>query len=109
MNSIAVRQILECVQYKKGWTLHWCSRPSGVDLWWSFGAPDYTRRGQPVVAWSGRVWFIEDPVSEDNLIKTALAAALQCEEHECRESFTYKGVRLFDPHISVGRLMGAAQ
>ncbi len=109
MNSVATRHVLECVQYKKGWTLQWCSSPRGVDLWWTFEAPDYTRPDQPVIARSGRVWHIEDPLSADSLVKKALAAALQCEEHECRKAFTYKGVRLFDPHVSVSRLMEAAR
>lgn len=106
MNSVAIHEVLERVRYKRGWTLQWCSRPLGVDLWWSFRAPDYVT-GASEASWLSRVWFVENPVTEDTLVKTALAAALQAEEHECREAFTYKGVRLFDPHLSVQELMEA--
>lgn len=107
MNSVAIQEVLDAVRYKQGWYLHYCSHPSEVELWWSFTAPDYTDTAAPVKLWHGRSWFISDPVTEDSLVKTALAAALQTEEHECREAFTYRGVRLFDPHTSINKLMEA--
>lgn len=108
MNSEAIARVLGAVRYKSGWKLRWSSSPSKVSLWWQMEAPDYTKPGMPMMTWQCREWVLFDPVTEDKLVKTALAAALQAEEHECREAFTYRGVRLFDPHLTVQQLMEAA-
>lgn len=105
MNSVAIQQVIAAVRYKPGWCLYAASSTSKVELWWSFLAPDYTDADAPIKRWHGRSWWIVGPVTEGALVKTALAAALQAEEHECREAFTYQGVRLFDPHTTIDKLM----
>ena len=97
------------IQYKPGWALQYVRGATWTTLWWSFIAPDYTKPGAPMTEWQAREWrVLNDEATEDSLVKTALAAALQAEEHECREAFTYKGVRLFDPHLTVQKFMEAA-
>lgn len=39
------------------------------------------------------------------IVQTAFAAALQAEEHECREFFAYNGHRIFNPHLSLSALV----
>lgn len=51
--------------------------------------------------WSGRKWFLSLHITETEVVKTALKAVLSAQEHETLERFTYKGVTVFDPHISV--------
>lgn len=107
MNSVAIQRVIDAIRYKPGWCLHASIAPSKVELWWSFIAADYTDEDATSKLRHGRLWFIFGTVTEDALVKTALAAALQAEEHECREALTYQGVRLFDPHTPIDKLMEA--
>lgn len=54
---------------------------------------------------SSRKWYLSRWMTESELVQTAFKAALTAEEHECRERFTYRGNRIFNPHISVRALM----
>lgn len=54
---------------------------------------------------TGRRWWLSPAMTESELVQTALLAALTAEEHEAREMFRYKGKRVFNPHISVPRLL----
>lgn len=102
-----VHKVAAGVSYKPGWRLSCVAGPRRTSLWWFFPAPDWAV-DEVVKDWHSREWTIHtDELSEDSLIKTAFAAALQAEEHECREAFSYRGVRLFDPHLAVQKLMEA--
>lgn len=108
MHEIAA--ILGRIDYKPGWQLKFRGWAPHLYIWWEFQAPDCTdERYLGDKTWTSREWVLPlGSVTEDALVKTALAAALQAEEHECREAFTYGGVRLFDPHLPVHKLMEAA-
>lgn len=51
-----------------------------------------------------RKWYISSHADESEIVRTALAACLRSAEHRVREHFTYKGVRVFDPHVSIDAL-----
>jgi len=57
----------------------------------------------------GRKWYISAHATESEVVQTALKAVLTALEHEARESFTYKGVALFGPHIDVKALLQCAE
>jgi hypothetical protein len=47
----------------------------------------------------GRWWVVtDDPFNPNAFIQTAFKAICDVEDHERRERFRYKGVRVFDPH-----------
>lgn len=50
---------------------------------------------------TGRLWILEDPITEDSIIKTVFAAIKACEEHEMMEFFKVDGVPPFSPHTSI--------
>jgi hypothetical protein len=52
----------------------------------------------------GREWFIPVHATRSDIVRTALKAALTWQEHEVRETLTYRGRKLFSPHFSVDRL-----
>jgi len=56
----------------------------------------------------GRKYYISDHMIEAEVVQTALMAVLAFEEHEARERFTYKGKRLFGPHICLDALSEAS-
>jgi hypothetical protein len=57
--------------------------------------------------WSGRKWLLSEHMTETEVVKTALVAVKQAIEHEVLELFTYQGLTIFNPHISVLALMAA--
>jgi len=58
--------------------------------------------------WHCRKWYLSPHMLESEIVKTAFAAALAAEEHDTREKFSYKSIRLFNPHISLEAMMEAA-
>lgn len=78
------------------------------DLWGfnvrtTFKRPD-THTGA-VTRGKGRWWAIELGTSRSGVLKTAWMACEQILKHELMEAFMVEGVRLFDPHASVDRLV----
>lgn len=57
------------------------------------------------IFWSGRKWKLSYHMTPGEIVQTALKASLTAAEHECRESFKYKGVTIFDPHIDLDKLV----
>lgn len=49
----------------------------------------------------GRKWMLSEHMTDSELVQTAFKACLAWEEHECRESFLYRGQRVFGPHFDV--------
>lgn len=56
-------------------------------------------------SWKGRKWALSHHMTETEIVKTALVAIKAAVEHEALENFKYKGVTIFDPHISVDDLL----
>lgn len=103
-----ILRIVDSISYKPGWSLH-CGNDGRQFICWKFSSPDYTTPGMPVKPWNSRKWYLSDHMVEGEIVQTALAAAVMAEEHEAREAFTYCGVRVFNPHISIDALMILAQ
>lgn len=57
--------------------------------------------------WSGRKWLLSYHMTDTELVKTALKAVLSAVEHEALEKFTFLGVTIFDPHLSLKALVAA--
>jgi hypothetical protein len=57
------------------------------------------------VTWKSRKWRISTHMTKTELVSTAFLALRGAIEHEAREEFTYKGKRIFGPHISVDQLV----
>lgn len=52
--------------------------------------------------YTGRKWHVAANATRADVVRTALKAALTWQEHETRERFTYRGKRLFGPHLPIG-------
>ncbi|MEP7366288.1 MAG: nucleoside 2-deoxyribosyltransferase domain-containing protein [Acidobacteriota bacterium] len=52
----------------------------------------------------GRQWYIRRGAGRGEIVRTAFLAAAVWQEHEARESFTYRGARIFGPHGDVDEL-----
>lgn len=53
----------------------------------------------------GRKWYISNHAVTSEVVGTLFKAVLTAEEHEARESFTYKGQPIFHTHYRVDALV----
>lgn len=92
-----VQAILDKVRYKD-----WCPqafhRINIVEICWGWFAP-CVNSGEAAYQES-RHWNVTGQ-SEEQIVRTAFAAAKMAEEHECAEHFLYENRRVFDPHKAV--------
>jgi hypothetical protein len=97
--------VLGQVSYKD-WVLIWRFEPGNAYLKWCFMAPDYTPGADTKPkSWTTRKYQLSRHMTESELVQTAFFAALQAEEHECREAFRYKKAAPFNPHIDINALL----
>ena len=52
-----------------------------------------------------RRWVVSKHSTPSEIAQTVLKAALTSSEHMVREHFTYRGVRVFNPHIDIEQLV----
>lgn len=97
-----ISDILAKVKYKD-WQLHAIKKADEVILCqWVFMATDNDNPADTTLyEQKCRKWFISIHSTKSEVIRTAYLAAIQAEMHEANESFTYDGVRLFDPHTDL--------
>jgi hypothetical protein len=81
----------------------------GPAYWLQFciRAIDYTNKIKETM-WHCRKWRISRHATEREVVGTAFLAITTALEHEARESFTYKGLAIFGPHIPLEGLAGAS-
>jgi hypothetical protein len=96
------------ITYKEGWVLQLLHDTDGrnLSLQWHFPAP--CAKTGVVQQQYTRVHRLSPAATDGEIVQTAFAAALQAEEHECREFFKFAGRRIFDPHLSLQALYARA-
>lgn len=57
------------------------------------------------ISWNGRWWTMSKWMVDTEIVATAWKATFAAIEHEARELFTFDEVTLFDPHMSVAKLV----
>ncbi len=96
-----IQEVLSHVRYK-GWSLKIAPMGLGASCFrlWVELPTHCVNTGMPALLMSGEV-VVNGTASEDEILRTCLKQILSTEEHEAREHFLYKGVRVFDPHRPV--------
>lgn len=56
-----------------------------------------------------RKWYVSPHSCTSEIVRTALKAVEAAEMHELYENFSYKGIRIFDPHLNVDNLANNIQ
>lgn len=98
--------LLEKVSYKQGWELVVGRTMERPYLQWCFFGP-CSVTGEPQRHYC-RKWFLSYHMTDGEVVQTAFGAALQAEEHECREFFKYDGKVIMNPHLSLEALVSRA-
>jgi len=55
-------------------------------------------------SWNGRWWRLSQHMTDSEIVWTAFKAVLTALEHEAREKFTFKGIRVADSHVDIHKL-----
>jgi hypothetical protein len=78
----------------------------GTDWVLRVGDPNATDNvtGEPM-AWKGRKWLLSEHMTDGEIVQTAFLATLTAIEHEIRETFTFRGAAIFDPHYDIQKLV----
>lgn len=100
-----IRDVLDRITYKT-WYLKVSSEYGRLYLQWVFHGPCSVSGNNEMH--SCRKWFLSPHMTDGELVQTAFAAALQAEEHECREFFKYDGHVIMNPHLSLEALVSRA-
>lgn len=84
--------------------LEWPSEDSAIVL--RVGDPNGVDNvtGAPL-EWYGRKWLLSPHMTDGEVVQTAWLALQVAMEHEARESFTYQGQCVFDPHFDINKLV----
>lgn len=92
------REVASGIRYKPDWRCRVARNIGGEGslLWWEFMAENVVTGEREIMV--SRRWWLEPEAQEEAIVRLALEAAIRAEEHEAREWFTYRGVRVFDPH-----------
>lgn len=56
----------------------------------------------------GGLFYVSYTATEQQIVQATFGLFKAYEEHECRERFTYKGKRIYGPHISLEALLEIA-
>lgn len=70
--------------------------------------PDYNHPKQALVEQKSGKYYISPYATKGEVVQKCLLACIQFMEHEVRENFKYKGLRIFGPHISLDALIERA-
>lgn len=101
-----IKAILAHVKYND-WDFHVAHDPNGsMYLQIQFWAMDNDEG--VMVRQFCRKWMLSKWMTKSEIVLTAWKAVQSAIEHEAREQFTYKGARIFGPHICVDALAMAS-
>lgn len=94
----AIGRVVERVAYRHGWLFSVVGFGGYVEIAASLMTVD-ADRGEPGFQLGHRV-AIDPTASEERVVAAVFAMIAEIEDHERREFFRYRGVKLYDPHAS---------
>lgn len=102
------KEIVDEIKLPEGFHICLGTHPEGREFLQIYQNTICNRTGQPYKE-GGRKWDLSKYMTESEVVFTVWKALVTFIEHETREQFTYKGHKIFDPHISVNSLIKACQ
>lgn len=94
-----IKQILENITYKRGWKIAFHTSEAKPFIQVEFMGEDESTGMLDLQ--KGRKWYLSLHMTTTEIVYTALKAIQAAEDHETREFFKYKNVRIANPHFSV--------
>jgi hypothetical protein len=93
-----IKQVVDQITYKKGWTILLSLDGGQPMLQVEFIGEDVVTGA--IEKQKCRKWRLSYHMCNNELVGTAFKAIQAAEEHESREFFKYKNVRVMNPHFS---------
>lgn len=105
LGSLTLAQVTEAIEQVKFSNYNFCTEETmgGFHLWIS--AMEKCTFSGELSLQEGRKWFISTRCTPSDVVRTAFKAVSTWAEHEAREEFKYKGVRVFSPHLDLNNLI----
>jgi len=101
---VEIKEIVKNITYKKGWKVNvYLDGETRPILQVVFLGED--EQTGVIEEQRSRKWFLSYHMTTTEIVYTALKAIQAAEEHETREFFKYKGVRIANPHFSVDNII----
>lgn len=94
-----IREVISQITYKKGWEIILSTDGSRPVIQIVFDGED--EKTGVVEKQKCRKWFLSQHMTTTEIVYTVLKAIQAAEDHETREFFKYKNVRIANPHFSV--------
>jgi hypothetical protein len=110
MSDLATRLTIIAAQLVLPMGLVLYAEKRGEDWILRVGDPGATDNvtGAPM-AWKGRKWLMSEHMTDGEIVQTVFLATLTAIEHEIRETFTFRGAAVFDPHYDIEKLVELRQ
>lgn len=102
-----LKEIVGSISYRQDYSLRFSTDSAGwflqLDVWRRDSVTGEYGWGHSPKA------HVSDKLSRSDIVRTAFGLCKAYEEHETREFFKYKGVRVFSPHQDVEALVAMGQ
>ncbi len=101
ITRVQIENILNDVQFSNS-VFSVEEAPGGFHIWISGIEPDsYTGKME---LQEGRKWFVHNRSTPSDVVRTVFKSVSTWAEHEARESFKFRGIRVFSPHLDLEKL-----
>ena len=114
LTTSAIRQIVECITYKPGWTLLLNQDRRGVYVQASVSVEsdatlDPTRRSSERLPWKSGKRYLSPHMCRQEIVGAVYGLFQDAEIHEMREWFRYRGASIYNPHLDPDVLVEVAR
>lgn len=99
-----IKEVIDKVTYKEGWSIKVFQKNKIPFIQVIFMGADETTG--MIEEQKCRKWSLSYHMTTTEIVYTVLKAIQAAEDHETREFFKYKGVRIANPHFSVEDIVG---
>lgn len=100
-----IQTIIDLVGYDKPtWKVRLLEKGDGFLVQYTFMEKDLTSSSSELEEQHCRKWYVSPYMTESEIVTTLYKAIVAAEMHEVNERFTYKGSRIFDPHMNLSAL-----
>jgi hypothetical protein len=99
MTAMTLEVILGNISLPAGWTVRTQAKGDGWNVQILFVAPDAQTGVQKMQ--HCRKWYVSSWATHSEVVRTVYKAGLAALEHEFDETFRYRGVAIYDPHLDV--------
>jgi hypothetical protein len=115
MDYDTMRELVESITYKPGWTIYFNYDGMGVpyvqigvDITTEAAMDSCSKTGERA-PWKGSRRFLSSSMCRQEIVGAVFGLISDAESHEMREWFRYKGASIYNPHLDPDALVPVAR